>query len=96
MSFLYHDLMANLNNSKEEKEAELRLAISYLAIHVLTIELESDILLKNGVIGSTNSVIYDLIKRGATATRIEMIKLLKQEDPLPKTVCRMIKFIGNI
>ena len=74
----------------------MRLAVSYLANHVLTIELESDILLKNGVIGSTNSVIYSLIKRGAVTARIEMIKLLKQEDPLPKTVCRMIKFIGNI
>ena len=88
--------MANLNNLKEEKEAELRLAVSYLANHILTIELESDILFKNCVIGSKNSVIYVLIKRGAITARIEMIKSLKQKDSLPKTVCKMIKFIGNI
>ena len=74
--------MANFNNS----EAELRLAVSYLANDVLTIELESDILLKNGVIGSTNSVIYGLIKRGAITARIEMIKLLKQKDSLPNSL----------
>ena len=96
MSFLYHDLMTNLNNLKEEKEAELHLAVSYLANQVLIIELKIEILFKNGVIGSTNSVIYSLIKRGAVSARIEMIKLLKQKDPLPKTVCKMIKFIGNI